>query len=136
MLMRLLHPAGCDAGLLCSSCGTKHLAGCATSRRHHDRAAAVPRSVAGSGPSVRGQELQWAELVSGELWLQVALWCTSVLGKVTPGFMVVSHPLEESVLAQPCRKLHSHMLCRCAPRSSSSCQVMHRQATAVLLLSV
>ncbi len=43
--------------------------------------------------------------------------------------------LEESVLAQPCRKLLSHMLCRCAPRSSSSCQVMHRQATAVLLLS-
>ena len=65
--MRLLHPAGCATVLLRSSCGTVYLAGRATSRRHHDRAAAVPGSLAGCGPSVCGQELQWAKLVSSEL---------------------------------------------------------------------
>ena len=114
--MRLLHPAGCATILLRSSCGTVHLAGCATSRRHHNRAAAVPGSVAGRGQSICGQELQWAKLVSSELG---CCFCRDLGAN-----WVVSHQLKLSWPSHASSSLHT---CTAAEHCAAL-QVLHHQA--------
>ena len=107
---RLLHPAGCATVLLRGCCGIEHLARCATSRRHHDGAAAVPGSVAGSGSSVCGQELQRAELVSSKQgrWCHCGLCLKDGVNWV-PGCQ--PPPLKGAQLAQPCpSSLHALLL--------------------------